>query len=139
MSETYYRVGDTVYRLTGDSRRAEHASGSATYPAHDLAKRGPASQADIDAFQAERKRVEDDRRRCEDEEDRLLALSDLTRGDFCRLRDVFLEGGKLYVSTRENGVDARSVGAIRNANYITSHPDEGDRTYEWYEFRIKVE
>ena len=38
MPETYYRVGDTVYRLTDDGRGAEYASMGTTYPAHDPAE-----------------------------------------------------------------------------------------------------
>lgn len=69
----------------------------------------------------------------------LLTLCGLRAGDFCRLRDVFRDGNILYVSTRENGVGGRSVDAIRNQNYVSSRIDEGDSTYEWYEFQIPTE
>ncbi len=69
-------------------------------------------------------------------ESELLALCGLTHGDFVRFRNVYRDGGTLHVETRENGVDAVSVGAIRNPNYRSQHTDDGDCTYEHYEFAI---
>ena len=97
----------------------------------------PASPEQIAAYEAEKSAIAARRLQQEWEEARLLTLVGLVPENFCRLRDVFISEGELVVSTRENGMGMRSVEAMRNPNYIDSHTDEGDSTYEWYRFKLK--
>jgi hypothetical protein len=96
----------------------------------------PATEHEVAEFQlmeAVRKREYEQQREAEAA---LLALCGLTHDDFCRFRGAWREDDNLFVSTRENGVDGVSVSAIRNPNYISQHPDDGDSTYETYVFNI---
>ena len=96
----------------------------------------PATPEEIERFKKEKKEHEQKLQALHDKEAKLLARAGLKHEDFVRFRGCYIEGDKLIVETRENGVNERSVEAIRNPNYITSYPDDGDPTYEYYEFRI---
>jgi hypothetical protein len=93
---------------------------------------------EIQHFEAEESRIKTERAERLRKETELLALCGLTHNDFARFRSVELseDGTELFVATRENGMDQRSVAAIRNQNYKSSHADEFDSTYEWYTFAI---
>ena len=73
------------------------------------------------------------------DEAELLALCGLKHSDFVRFRGVYREGGELVVKTRENGVNMRSVNALRNPNYVRSVTDDFDSTFEYYHFAIPME
>ena len=96
----------------------------------------PATAKQIAMFHAERKRIKKERARWDAQNDALLSLCGLSKSDFSRFREVWREDTVLYVYTRENGMNTRSVGAIRNACYVSSRADDGDSTYELYEFQI---
>jgi hypothetical protein len=91
---------------------------------------------EIMKYQEEVERREGVAQEQERKEKELLSLCGLVPEDFVRFRGVSREGNELVVETRENGVSMRSVNAIRNVNYISSKPDEFDRTYEYYTFKI---
>jgi hypothetical protein len=94
------------------------------------------SQEEINEFL---KKEKENLENCESrlrKEVQLLFLCGLSHSDFVRFRDVEREGDKLIVWTRENGVNERSVDAIRNKHYLNSCADDFDSTYERYEFEI---
>jgi len=125
-----------IYYIEGDYFCAESHKVSGRLP---LRKYFKPSIEEINGFMAEVLRREEEEQKRNEKERELLALCGLKHDDFVRIRDVFIdknEPGVLCVSTRENGVNGRSVEAIRNSNYLSSEPDEGDRTYEWYRFAI---
>jgi len=95
-----------------------------------------ATAEEIEAFENEEKRRQEQAKIKEEKETELLNLCGLKHSDFIRFRNVYREGNILTVETRENGVNARSVDAIRNKYYKNSMADEGDSTYEYYEFEI---
>lgn len=98
-----------------------------------------ATAEEVAEFEAKEAKWNARQERIHKHEAELLALCGLTHGNFCRFRGVSKEDGKLYVSTRENGVNSRSVDAIRNANYESSCSDDFDSTYETYVFTIPAE
>jgi hypothetical protein len=101
----------------------------------------PATQEEVEKYLADVDRLATQRHEHEKEVATLLSLCGLTVSDFCRFRGVELssDGKELYVWTRENGVEGRSVDAIRNPNYKSSGRDDGDSTYENYVFSVPKE
>lgn len=95
-----------------------------------------ATDEEIEAFERKEKERQDRRLEMHKKEKELLSLCGLSHNDFVRFRNVYKYENKLHVETRENGVGGRSVDAIRNENYITSHADSFDSTYEYYQFNI---
>jgi hypothetical protein len=94
------------------------------------------SQEEINEFLKEEKENLENRESQLRKEVELLFLCGLTHSNFIRFRGVEREGDKLIVWTRENGVNERSVDAIRNKHYLSSCADDFDSTYERYEFEI---
>lgn len=117
----------------------EFASGGQAYggsAALRLDTARAATDVEVAEFLAKRAEVEA-RRKCQAEDEAaLLALCGLSHGDFSRFCSVYLDGDVLYVRTRENGTNTRSVGAIRNPAYLRSAADDFDSTYEDYEFLV---
>lgn len=95
-----------------------------------------ATPTQIAEFEAKESELAERRRLEHERESALLALCNLTHGDFCRFRSVHIEGNVLHVSTRENGVNDISVGAIRNPSFKSRENDDGDSTYAHYEFAL---
>ena len=113
-----------------------YASYQSSGPIVDGRVRRPATEAEIAAFEAEVKKREDWTLARNAEDDALLFLCGLNRDDFVRFRSVDRDGDRLTVCTRENGVGAVSVDAIRNPNYASRENDEGDSTYATYTFKV---
>jgi hypothetical protein len=109
-------------------------NGFSTYPIPRNLE--PATAEEIAAFVKEEKRRKANRKEREKKEVELLALCDLAHDDFVRFRKVWRDGDILYVCTRENGVNSRSVIAIKNPNYLISWTNEDDSTYEYHSFKI---
>jgi len=91
---------------------------------------------EIKEFEAKEREIKERREKEYAKEAELLSLCDLKHDDFVRFRGIYIENGLLCVHTRENGVNERSVSAIRNKNYLNSCADDFDSTYEHYEFII---
>lgn len=98
-----------------------------------------AAPEEIGVFESGERRRQEQSEIRQKKETELLSLCELKHSDFVRFRSVYREGNVLTVETRENGVSARSVEAIRNKYYKNSKADEGDSTYEYYEFEIPPE
>lgn len=97
----------------------------------------PMTQEDIDKFEAEKTRIENNQKQREERENKLLEKISLTRSDFCRFRGIEEnESGLITVCTRENGVNGFSGDAVKSPLFKTRYNDEGDSTYAYYEFMI---
>ena len=76
----------------------------------------------------------------------LLGMLSLTRNDFQRYRDVYLnkEGNKIIVLTRIGGDNAKDYRQVymnmrRHKYYIKDYDDEFDNTYAYFEFKVPKE
>lgn len=76
----------------------------------------------------------------------LLGMLSLTRNDFQRYRDVYLnkEGNKIIVLTRLGGNNAKYYRQVymnmrRHKYYIKDYDDEFDNTYAYFEFKVPKE
>lgn len=73
----------------------------------------------------------------------LLGMLSLTRRDFERYRDVYLnkEGTKITVVARLGGKNRRDYKQVfknmkKHPNYIKNYDDKFDNTYSYFEFKI---
>ena len=123
-----YRITDKGHVCWLDGRWTVFGWGRTTGEYAQLKK---ANKKEIKEFEYKEKKRKLEREARVSRESELLALCGLSHDDFSRFRGVAREGDKLIVDTRENGTNTRSVGAIRNLNYESSHADDGDSTYEW--------
>jgi hypothetical protein len=121
-----------VYQATGGWLRAAGGGGMGGNIAHLNLR--PATKTEVSAFVAESSRIEAEREARRQQEAAILARYGLAHDDFVRFRSCREADGVLYVETRENGVSERSVQAIKKGNVISAHADDGDPTYECYEF-----
>ena len=74
----------------------------------------------------------------------LLGVIELTKQDFSRFRDIFLnkEGTKIIVLTRLGGGNRKEYKERieilrRNKYYIRDYDDDYDNTYAYFEFKIQ--
>lgn len=93
---------------------------------------------DVRKFEEEEKARKERIQKREEKEKNILSLIGLTQGDFCRFRGVYITDKKkhIIVETRENGVNATSIDAIKKASryLIGRENDEFDNTYAYYTF-----
>jgi hypothetical protein len=139
MKRVYYKrksVNEIFYILESNGFQYECHLWGRRSPV-DYTNTVPASPSEIDNFETIEKERKEKREKAKKAEANLLSLCGLTHDDFVRFRDVSRFQNILYVSTRENGMGERSIKAIKNKNYIRSQADDGDPTYENYEFIIK--
>ena len=73
----------------------------------------------------------------------LLGMIGVTRDDFQRYRDVYLnpEGNKITVLTRLGGCNRGDYKEVfkmmkKNPNYIKNYDDKFDHTYTYFEFKV---